>query len=161
MLQRIADGRTDLVFRWIADGGDPRAESGGSSLLGWCAYYGDVSAIRFLQGHGVPLAALGPDLGLNGAAFHGHWRLCEYLLEHGADPCSRLRDTGETPLHAALCKLESLAHERVIEVLVAAGSAPRRSPGSKPGPSCAMCAPAARRRCIARPPMAPPARSGC
>lgn len=122
MLQRIADGRTDLVFRWIADGGDPQAESSGSSLLGWCAYYGDVSAIRFLQGRGVPLAALGPDFGLNGAAFHGHWRLCEYLLEEGVDPRSRLPDTGETPLHAALCKLESPAHERVVEVLVAAGA---------------------------------------
>jgi Ankyrin repeats (3 copies) len=50
-----------------------------------CAYFGDVSAIRFLLSHGEALESLGDNLGLNVAAFHGHWRLCEFLLENGAD----------------------------------------------------------------------------
>src|SRR5687767_3816412 len=102
MLDRIAAGRTDLVFAWTEAGGDPGAEHQGASLLGWCAYFGDVSAVRHLQGRGATLAALGADLGLNGAAFHGHWQLCEYLIEQGADARKALDDTGETPLHSAI-----------------------------------------------------------
>lgn len=121
MLHRIAAGRTDLVFDWIQDNGAPGAIVEGASLIGWCAYYGDVSAIRHLRGHGVALESLGADLGLIGAAFHGHWRLCEYLIEQGADLESTMPRTRETALHSALCKFESLTHERVVEVLLAAG----------------------------------------
>jgi palmitoyltransferase len=122
MLNRIAAGRTDLVFDWIAAGGDPHAMVDGAGLINWCAYYGDVSAVRYLQSHGVSLTLLGSDFGLNGAAFHGHWRLCEYLIEQGANPQSALPDTGETPLHAALCSLQGVEHERVVEVLLRAGA---------------------------------------
>ena len=122
MLGRIAAGRTDLVFDWTSNGGDPAAAIEGASLLGWCAYYGDVSAMRHLGDLGAELRTLGADLGLIGAAFHGHWRLCEYLIEQGADPQSTLAESGETALHSALCKFESLPHERVVEVLLAAGA---------------------------------------
>jgi len=122
MLSRIAAGRTDLVFGWIEGGGDPRAIVDGAALINWCSYYGDVSAIRYLQSHGVSLTSLGSNFDLNGAAFHGHWRLCEYLIEQGADPQSALPDTGETPLHAALCSFQSVEHERVVEVLLRAGA---------------------------------------
>ena len=75
MLERIAEGRTDLVFEFVAQGNPASAKSSeGASLIQWCAYYGDVSAIRFLLAHGESLRSLGSDLGLNGAAFHGHWR---------------------------------------------------------------------------------------
>lgn len=124
MLDRIANGRTDLVFEWIAGGGDPGARIDGASLIGWCAYYGDVSAIRYLLEHGVALTALGANFELNAAAFHGHWRLCEFLIEQGSDPRAALPDAGETPLHAALCSFESIEHERVIAVLIAAGADP-------------------------------------
>jgi ankyrin repeat protein len=95
------------------------------SLIKWCAYYGDVSAIRFLLGQGESLQSLGENLDLNGAAFHGHWRLCQFLIEKGADANHPLPDTGETPLHAALCKANSAAHTQVIRVLLAAGANPR------------------------------------
>jgi len=122
MLNRIAAGRTDLVFDWIEGGGDPHATVDGAALINWCSYYGDVSAIRYLEAHGVSLALLGSEFDLNGAAFHGHWRLCEYLIEQGANPQSALPDTGETPLHAALCSFQSVEHERVVEVLLRAGA---------------------------------------
>jgi len=135
MLGRIAAGRTDLVFDWTATDGDPAATIEGASLIGWCAYYGDVSAMRHLHAHGVALRTLGTDLGLIGAAFHGHWRLCEYLIEQGADPRSTILETGETALHSALCKFESLAHERVVEVLLGAGVEvnARTNPGMETG----------------------------
>jgi ankyrin repeat protein len=135
MLERIAEGRTDLIFDWLAQGGAADAEAERVPLIAWCAYYGDVGTLRHLLAQGVPIAALGPNLELNGAAFHGHWRLCEFLIEQGADPNHRPPDTGETPLHAALCKFESLAHEQVVRVLLAAGADPSAAtlPGVETG----------------------------
>jgi uncharacterized protein len=125
MLNRIVHGRTDLIFEYIAAGNAANStDRNGVSLIRWCAYYGDVSAIRFLLANGEPLQALGANFDLNGAAFHGHWRLCEFLIEHGADVNHPLPDTGETPLHAALCTADRLAHDLVIKVLLAAGANP-------------------------------------
>jgi ankyrin repeat protein len=127
LLARLAAGRTDLVFDCASAGVAPDAtDQDGVSLLQWCAYYGDVSAIRFLLVRGARLDSLGPDLGLNAAAFHGHWRLCQFLLEHGADANHSLPETGETPLHAALAKTDSAAHTLVVQVLLAAGADPNR-----------------------------------
>jgi ankyrin repeat protein len=124
-LERIADGRTDLVFEYLAAGHAAAAvDSKGVALIKWCAYYGDVSAIRFLLVNGESLASLGENLGLNGASFHGHWRLCQFLLENGADANRSLPDTGESPLHAALCTTNRLAHDLVIKVLLTAGANP-------------------------------------
>lgn len=125
MMDRIADGRTDLVFEYLAQGHPATSKDpDGISLIQWCQYYGDVSAIRFLLGRGETLASLGENLDLNGAAFHGHWRLCQFLIEQGAAVNHPLPDTGETPLHAALCKAGSLNHTYVVQVLLAAGANP-------------------------------------
>jgi ankyrin repeat protein len=122
LLERIADGRTDLVWSYVAEGHEAAAKLAGLGLLDWCAYYGDVSAVRFLLDHGEPLASLGANLGLNAAAFHGHWRLCEFLVESGADVNDADTETGETPLHSALCTADRDAHDLVVEVLLAHGA---------------------------------------
>ena len=128
MLDRIAAGRTDLVFEYVGAGHPASARDADDvSLLAWCAYYGDVAAIRFLLANGETLASLGENLGLQAAAFHGHWRLCEFLLESGADPNRAQAETGETPLHAALCTANRLAHDLVLRVLLAAGADPNRA----------------------------------
>ncbi|HEY7097488.1 MAG TPA: ankyrin repeat domain-containing protein [Terriglobales bacterium] len=135
MLDRIAEGRTDLVFDYIAQGNPISSKTAdGTSLIQWCAYYGDVSAIRFLLGKGESVHSLGDDLGLNAAAFHGHWRLCEFLIENGADTNSRLPSTGETPLHAALSSSRPAQHN-VVKVLLNGGADPnfRTNPSSETG----------------------------
>lgn len=135
MLTRIANGRTDLVVDHIAAGHPATArDEQGVSLLQWCAYYGDVTAARFLLAHGESLETLGPHA-LNAAAFHGQWRLCQFLLEHGADVQLALPDTGETPLHAALCTSDRTAHDLVLKVLLAGGADPNRTttPGADTG----------------------------
>src|ERR1700681_858562 len=104
MLDRIADGRTDLVFDHVAAGQPAHTVVNGAPLIRWCAYYGDVSAIRFLLANGESLTALGDNFDLSGACFHGHWRLCQFLIERGADVNRASAETGETPLHAVLCK---------------------------------------------------------
>ena len=119
LLERIADGRTDLVFDHLSAGHDARAtDSQGVPLIQWCAYYGDVSAIRYLLGRGESLHSPGRKLDLNGSAFHGHWQLCQFLIENGAAVNLALPDTGETPLHAVLCKAGSQAHHQVARVLL-------------------------------------------
>jgi ankyrin repeat protein len=124
-IDRIRDGRCDLVFNLPATGTAAWAcDSNGVPLIRWCAYYGDVSAIRHLLAHGEALPSLGPNLDLNGAAFHGHWQLCQFLIEEGADPNYRLPDTGETALHAALSRPNRLTAGHVVSVLLDAGADP-------------------------------------
>jgi len=132
MFDRIAEGRTDLVFDYLAQGHAATSADGrGVSLIQWCAYHGDVSAIRYLVSRGASLDALGANLDLNGASFHGHWQLCEFLIEHGADVNHPLPDTGETPLHSALCKTDNRVYNLVLKVLLANGADPNRA--TKPG----------------------------
>src|SRR6266446_8523908 len=135
IIKQITDGRTDLVFDYLA-AGQPAAsaDKDGTSLIKWCAYYGDVSAIRFLLANGESIQSLGDNLDLNGAAFHGHWRLCQFLIERGADVNKPLTDTGETPLHAALCETDS-KYNLVVQVLLAHGANPNcaTTPGVETG----------------------------
>jgi len=132
LIDRIASGRTDLVFHFVG-AGQPATfrDADGASLITWCSYYGDVSAIRFLLSQGERLESLGPNLGLDSAAFHGHWQLCEFLLESGADPNYADPNTGETALHAALCTASRPGCGMAVRVLVAAGADPNRT--TKPG----------------------------
>jgi uncharacterized protein len=125
IFDQIAEGRTDLVFDYVAlSHAASAADEGGVSLLQWCSYYGDVSAIKFLLTHGESLQSLGRYYGLNTAAFHGHSRLCQYLIEQGADVNEPVPDTGESPLHAALCTTNRQAHDAVVRVLLANGANP-------------------------------------
>lgn len=125
MLDRIAEGRTDLVFDFLAQGhAADSADTGGVSLMQWCAYHGDVSAIRFLLSRGASLAALGENLDLNGAVFHGHWQLVQFVIEQGADVNRPMPDTAETPMHSALCKTESRKYNPIIKILLASGANP-------------------------------------
>lgn len=134
--QRIADGRTDLVFDLATSGqGVTHEDPTGVSPMQWCAYYGDVSAIRYCLTLGASLRDLGENMGLGAAAFHGHWQLCQYLLDQGADVNHPQADTRETPLHAALCKANRPAHGLVVEVLLAHGADPNATttPGATTG----------------------------
>jgi ankyrin repeat protein len=132
MLDRIADGRTDLVFELLASGepADWRDPSG-FSLLQWCGHHGDVSAIRFLIASGAALEELGVNFDLNGAVFHGHRSLCEFLIERGADVNHPLPDTGETPLHLALTKPSDPVRNEILALLLRHGADPNRP--TKPG----------------------------
>jgi hypothetical protein len=127
LLERIKNGRTDLVYGL---GADVLRQDGGE-LLVWCTYFGDVTACRVLLEAGQSLDLLGADLGLNGAAFHGHWQLCEFLLERGASARFADPTTGETPLHSALTNEDRQRYDLVVKVLLRAGADPGAA--TKPG----------------------------
>lgn len=123
LLQELADGRTDRVFELLdLKCSSNMKDQNGVSLLQWCAYYGDVSAMRYLLSKGTTLDPLGQNLGLNAAAFHGHWRLCQFLIEQGADVNQPDSDTGETPLHSALCNSDRVVYDLVVRVLLDHGA---------------------------------------
>jgi ankyrin repeat protein len=125
MLAELADGRTELVFDLIAAGIPANHKDESSvALIQHCAYYGDVSAIRFLLSNGETLQAIGENFGLDTASYHGHWRLCKFLLEQGADVNHAAADTGETPLHNALAKTDRMVYDRVLTVLLTHGANP-------------------------------------
>ncbi|MBK9316476.1 MAG: ankyrin repeat domain-containing protein [Acidobacteria bacterium] len=139
MLDRIANGRTDLIFELLSEGHSATAtDQNGVSLIQWCAYYGDVSAIKFLLANGETLESLGENFDLNGAAFHGHWRLCQFLIENGADVNHPLPDTAETPLHASLCTTRRLAHDLVVKVLIEGGADPNLTTKASVETGCFM-----------------------
>ena len=123
MLQKIRDGRTDMVFDFLSSGNDVNStDKNGRNLITYCAYFGDVSAIKYLLTNGASLVDLGTNYDLNGAAFHGHWQLCQYLLEQGADPNHRLVDSGETALHAVLSSPNRYANRLIVKLLLAYGA---------------------------------------
>ena len=125
MLRQIENGRTDLVHVLLAST-EVRSvcEKHGTELLRWSSYFGDATACRLLLAQGQLLTALGDDLGLNAAAFHGHWQLCQLLLEHGAPVDHADPQTGETPLHSALTSRDRVRYDLVVQVLLAAGADP-------------------------------------
>jgi ankyrin repeat protein len=132
LLEEITGGRTDLVFEYLAEGQAATSTAGdGVPLVRWCAYYGDVSAIKHLLANGATLDSLGENFDLIGASFHGHWRLCKFLLERGANPNGAAADTGETPLHATLCHTNRLSRNLAMRVLLAHGANPNAQ--TKPG----------------------------
>lgn len=125
LLRAIRNGRTDRVVPYLNAGGDPlHVDEEGLSLVQWCAYHGDATAVRALICAGVPARQLGENLDLNGAVFHGHVRLVDCLIELGADVNQPLAETGETPLHAALCKSGDERFETIVTQLIEAGANP-------------------------------------
>jgi ankyrin repeat protein len=125
MFERIAEGRTDLVMDLLAAGTPATAkDKHGVSLIQWGAYHGDVTAIRYLLLNGARLDALGDNLDLNGAVFHGHTELVQFLIESGADVNHPLPDTAERPLHAALCKAGCAEFDDILKLLLDAGADP-------------------------------------
>jgi DNA-directed RNA polymerase subunit N (RpoN/RPB10) len=95
MIDRIADGRTDLVFDYLGEGHLATSkDSNGTSLIEWCAYYGDVSAIKFLLANGESLQPLRDNLGLNAAC-------CRRVFERDGNHEQPAKNRGDDRLQSA------------------------------------------------------------
>ncbi|HEX7705465.1 MAG TPA: ankyrin repeat domain-containing protein [Thermoanaerobaculia bacterium] len=123
LLERIEGGRTDLVFELLRlpDWRDVLRE-GRVRAMQWFVYYGDVTAMKAVQEAGGDLTSIDLDDELGNAAFFGHWKMCDFLIQNGANVRAAHPETGETPLHNALAKAGRPYFLFVIRRLVEAGA---------------------------------------
>lgn len=123
ILNQISRGRTDLVFELLRlpDWRDI-LNRGEIKPMQWFVYYNDVTALKAVLQAGGDLASLNLNEELGNAAFFGHWKVCDFLIGRGADVNSSVADTGETPLHSALCKAGRPHYEYVVRLLIEHGA---------------------------------------
>jgi hypothetical protein len=136
ILDRISRGRTDLVFDLLRlpDWRDTLRE-GPVRVMQWFVYYDDVTALKAVLQAGGDLSSLDLDEELGNAAFFGHWKVCDFLIRHGARPNSAVESTGETPLHSALAKAGRPHFFYVVRLLLEHGADvnARTIPGKETG----------------------------
>ena len=59
---------------------------------------------------------------LGNAAFFGHWKVCDFLINHGAKVNAHVDKTQETPLHNALAKAGRPYYFYTVKLLVEKGA---------------------------------------
>ena len=123
ILDRIRRGRTDLVFELLKlpDWRDALSE-GDVKPLQWFVYYNDTTALKAVLNAGGDLESVDLNQELGHASFFGHWKVVDFLITLGADVNHALPDTGETPLHSALCKAGRPYFLYVVKLLVENGA---------------------------------------
>jgi len=123
LLDRIARGRTDLVFELLRlSDWREMLTHGRIRPLQWFVYYGDVTAMKAVLEAGADLTSIDLNDELGNAAFFGHWKMCDFLISHGADVNAPVDDTRETPLHNALAKAGRPYYLFVVRLLVENGA---------------------------------------
>ena len=136
LLDRISRGRTDLVFE-LLELPDWRSvlQEDDVKPLQWFVYYNDTTALKAILNAGGDLKSLDINQELGNASFFGHWKVADFLIKHGADVNYKQPDTGETPLHSALCKAGRPYYFYVLKVLIENGADvnARTIPGKETG----------------------------
>lgn len=123
LLKRISQGRTDLVFDLLGlENWRELLQQSQVKPLQWFVYYNDVTALKAVLAAGGDLSSISLDEELAHAAFCGHWKVCDFLILHGANVNTVHSESGETPLHNALAKAGRPAFLHVIQLLVEHGA---------------------------------------
>lgn len=136
LLDRISKGRTDLVFELLRlPDWQALLHEGPVRVLQWFVYYNDVTALKAVLEAGGDLSSLNLNEELGNAAFFGHWKVADFLINHGADVNARISEAGETPLHNALSKAGRPHYFYVVRLLVEHGADvnARTTPGIETG----------------------------
>jgi len=123
ILDRISRGRTDLVFELLKlDRWKDVLHEGQVKPVQWFVYYNDTTALKAVLNAGGDLGSINLNTELGHASFFGHWKVADFLIAQGADANSPVAETGETPLHSALCKAGRPYFLYVIKLLVENGA---------------------------------------
>lgn len=119
----ISRGRTDLVFELLKlPDWQEVLHEGQIKPLQWFVYYNDTTALKAVLNAGGDLSSINLNEELGHASFFGHWKVVDFLISQGADINHAKTDTGETPLHSALCKAGRPYFLYVIKLLVENGA---------------------------------------
>ena len=119
----LAGGRTDVVFALLSrEDWKELLHQGQVKPIQWLVYYDDLTAIKAIVNAGGNLSSISLDEELGNAAFFGHWKICEFLIQQGADVNYKQPETGETALHSSLCKAGRPYYLYTVKVLVEHGA---------------------------------------
>ena len=88
----------------------------------WLVYYNDTTGLKAVIENGGDLSSIDINAELGNAAFFGHWKVCDFLINHGADVNAPVDKTNETPLHNAVAKAGRPYYYFVVRLLVEKGA---------------------------------------
>ncbi|GLU51292.1 ankyrin repeat domain-containing protein [Dyadobacter frigoris] len=123
ILELISHGRTDLIIELMKKPNwQEILHEGQIKPLQWLVYYNDTTGLRAILSAGGNLESINVNQELGHAAFFGHWKVCDFLINNGADVHARVEKTDETPLHSALSKAGRPYYFYVVKLLVEKGA---------------------------------------
>lgn len=123
IIELISRGRTEYILE-LLDKPDWKVvmQEGPVKPLQWLVYYNDMTGLSAVLKAGGSLDSINLKEELGNAAFFGHWKVCEFLIRHGADPKGHVDKTNETPLHSALAKAGRPYYFYTVKLLVDKGA---------------------------------------
>lgn len=123
LLENISRGRTDLILQLLQlPNRQELLHQGAVKPLQWLVYYNDRTGLEAVINAGSDLSSIDLNNELGNAAFFGHWKVCDFLINHGADVNARIDKTHETPLHNALSKAGRPYYFYTVKLLVENGA---------------------------------------
>lgn len=123
ILNLISRGRTDYILELLKEPDWKEILNRGQvKPLQWLIYYNDTTALKFILKEGGSLESINLNEELGNAAFFGHWKVCDFLLNNGADVNAPVDKTNETALHIALSKAGRPYYFYVVKLLVDKGA---------------------------------------
>lgn len=123
ILDYISRGRTDFIITLMKiQGWTKYLQEGTVKPLQWLVYYNDTTGLRAVLENGGTLDSINIHNELGNAAFFGHWKVCDFLIQQGADVNYKLDKTQETPLHNALTKAGRPYYFYVVKLLIEKGA---------------------------------------
>lgn len=123
ILHRISCGRTDYIIQLMCFPEWKKIlNQGRIKPLQWLVYFNDTTGLRAILENGGTLESIDINAELGNAAFFGHWKVCDFLINQGADVNTHVDQTAETPLHNALAKAGRPYYFFVVKLLVEKGA---------------------------------------
>lgn len=123
IIDYISCGRTDFIFELLKQPNwKTLLQEGSVKPLQWLVYYNDVTGLRAVLEAGGDLKSLNLDAELGNAAFFGHWKVCDFLINQGAHVNATVPETNETPLHVAVSKAGRPYFYYTVKLLVEKGA---------------------------------------
>jgi uncharacterized protein len=123
IIELISRGRTDFILELLSKPGwKLLLHEGQVKPLQWLVYYNDTTGLKAVLQAGGNLDSISLNEELGNAAFFGHWKVCDFLINHGADVKAHVDKTNETPLHSALSKAGRPYYFYTVKLLVEKGA---------------------------------------